>query len=154
LDVGDSDFPLLDDPIAATLTKPSARGAASERLERAAAVGASVRAMEKLSAMGAASASSRTERAAERRFALPDLPPSRLVLLVLLPPILAVMGIGVVKRKMVAAVVVVAVLMLIFMLNVVVQFQLISGAKIVEIVQISDALFYVHILAAASVFFS
>ena len=113
MDVGDSDdFPLLDDPIAATLTKPSARGAASERLERAAAVGASVRAMEKLSAMGAASASSRTERAAERRFALPDLPPSRLVLLVLLPPILAVMG--VVKRKMVAAVVaVVAVLMLI-----------------------------------------
>ncbi len=140
----------MDDPIAATLTKPSARGAASERLERAAAVGASVRAMEKLSAMGAASASSRTERAAERRFALPDLPPSRLVLLVLLPPILAVMGIGVVKRKMVAAVVAV----LIFMLNVVVQFQLISGAKIVEIVQISDALFYVHILAAASVFFS
>jgi len=96
LDVGDSDFPLLDDPIAATLTKPSAREAPSERLERAAvaAVGASVRAMgmEKLSAMGAASASSRMERAAERRFALPDLPPSRLVLLVLLPPISAVMG--------------------------------------------------------------
>ena len=152
MDVGDSDdFPLLDDPIAATLTKPSARGAASERLERAAAVGASVRAMEKLSAMGAASASSRTEteRAAERRFALPDLPPSRLVLLVLLPPILAVMGVGVVKRKMVAAVVAV----LIFMLNVVVQFQLISGAKLVEIVQIMLDALCSH-SAAASDFFS
>ena len=99
--------------------KPSATGAASERLERAAAVGASVRAMamEKLSAMGAASASSRMERAAERRFALPDFQPSRLVLLVLLPPILAVMG--VVKRKMVAAVAAV----LIFMLNVVFSYS-------------------------------
>ena len=52
---------------------------------------------------------------------------------------------GVVKRKMVAAVAAAAVL--IFMMNVVVQ--LISGAKlVVEIAQISDALFYVHILAA------
>ena len=60
---------------------------------------------------------------------------------------------GVVKRKMVAAVVVVAVLMLIFMLNVVVQFQLISGAKLVEIVQIMLDALCSH-SAAASVFFS
>ena len=136
MDVGDSDFPLLDDPIAATLTKPSARGAASERLERAAAVGASVRAMEKLSSVGAASSSSRKERAAEGRYILPDFPPSErrlvllnlldlLVLLVLLPPILAVMGVAPTKRKMEAAVVATVV---IFMLDVGVNNE--SGAQL------------------------
>ena len=98
--------------MAATLTKPSVREAPSERLEfeRTAAVGASVRAMEKLLAVVEASASSRTERAAERRFALPDLPPSErrlvlLVLVVLLPPIFAVMGVAQKKRKRAAVLV-------------------------------------------------
>ena len=115
--------------------KPSARGAAPERAEAGAAVGASVRVMEKLSSVGAASSSSRKERAAEGRFILPDFPPSErrlvllnlldlLVFLVLLPPILAVMGVAPTKRKMEAAVVATVV---IFMLDVGVNNE--SGAQ-------------------------